>query len=505
MSPATTRISLTRVAGVALATLAVVAAVVVAERPFLTPADASTASAFSPYVDVTVTPQYQFQTPHDQYQQNVTLAFVVASTQRPCEPSWGASYSLAEADDALQLERRIAQLRATGGQVQISFGGQANHELADVCTEPASLEAAYRSVVDRYDVSTIDVDIEGPSLSDRTAQTRRAQAVASLQHSRPADHRLAVWLTLPLAQSGLTDEGRAAVAAMLGAGVDLAGVNGMAFDFGSVSGDGTAATVTAATTSLHAQVRGLYADAGVTLDDREAWARTGLTVMAGQSDVATERFTIADAASVNAFAGSVHIGQLSMWSLNRDSTCQYPLPDVLVVVQTSCSGVDQQGQSFAEVLGQGLQAPARGLVPTDSPTTSPSPNATVTDDPATSPFPVWDPLTIYVARMKVVWKHEVYQAAFYSTGVEPAAGSASGSGDPWRLLGPVLPGETPAPSPSLPAGTYPEWSGTTAYAGGDRVLVGTTPFVARYWTKGDRPGAPMIGGSPWTVIGPTQP
>ena len=63
------------------------------------------------------------------------------------------------------------------------------------------------------------------------------------------------------------------------------------------------------------------------------------------------------------------------------------------------------------------------------------------------------------------------------------------------------PGETPAPAPSVPVGTYPQWDGATAYVAGEHVQVGTVPYVARFWTKGDRPGVPMVGGSPWTVVG----
>jgi chitinase len=359
--------------------------------------------------------------------------------------------------------------------------------------------------VDRYDVSAIDLDVEGAGLADNAAATRRALAIAAVQKSRPADRPLSVWLTLPLARDGLTDQGRGAVSAMLGAGVDLAGVNGMAFDFGSQSGDGIVSTISTSVVDLHDQVGTLYRNAGVSLDDQGAWSRTGATVMIGQTDVADERLTIQDAAGVNDFARTHRLGQLSMWSLNRDSTCQYPLPTVIVVVQTSCSGVDEQGQTFAQVLGDGLRTPVStdGATSTASPvpsTSIASPAPEVTDNPATSPYPIWDPLTIYVTGMRVVWKQAVYEAAFYSTGIPPGVSVAQGSGDPWRLIGPVLPGDTPAPSPSVPVGTYPQWSGSATYNGGDRVLVGTTAYVARYWTKGDRPGVPMVGGSPWRLL-----
>jgi len=72
------------------------------------------------------------------------------------------------------------------------------------------------------------------------------------------------------------------------------------------------------------------------------------------ADVVSEQFTLADAAVVNQFARAHGVGQLSMWSLNRDSTCGPPLPSVLAVVQTGCSGIDQDAQRFANVLATNL-------------------------------------------------------------------------------------------------------------------------------------------------------
>lgn len=496
-----TRVSPLRVLVLVVAALAVLVGAVAVVRPLVVPAAVVAEPVFTPYVDVTATPAYEFQTPRNQYGQDVTLAFVVADGPTSCEPSWGGAYSLAAAEDTLQLDRRIAALRANGGDVRVSFGGQAGTELAAACTDPAALASAYRAVVDRYDLTSIDLDVEGAGLADSATSSRRAAAVATLQAQRP----VAVWLTLPTTPQGLTDQGVAALDALLAAGVDVSGVNAMTFDFGASKDAGTSTVdaVTAAATAVQGQVRAAWSRAGTAIGADEAWARTGVTVMIGQTDVASERLTIADAEAVNTFARTAGVGQVSMWSLNRDATCGYPLPDVVVVVQTSCSGVDQQGRSFAETLGDGLQDVVRATSSATPSATAPpaTPTASATDDPATSPFPVWDPLTVYVAGTKTVWHHRVYQAAFYTTGIPPDAVAEPGSGTPWKLLGPVLPGETPAPAPSVPVGTYPQWDGATAYVAGEHVQVGTVPYVARFWTKGDRPGVPMVGGSPWTVVG----
>ncbi|TFC01350.1 hypothetical protein E3O55_18780 [Cryobacterium sp. MDB1-18-2] len=50
-------------------------------------------------------------------------------------------------------------------------------------------------------------------------------------------------------------------------------------------------------------------------------------------------------------------------------------------------------------------------------------------------------------------------------------------------------GETPVPTLTLPAGSFPEWSGTTIYSNGQRVPFDTGAFEAKWWTQGDSPDA----------------
>src|SRR5262249_44557875 len=86
--------------------------------------DTSAASArsdarpvYAPYVDVTQTPTYPFQLPSANPVSSVYLAFVVSDPAQPCTPSWGAYYTLDEAERTLELDARTAQLRREGGTV----------------------------------------------------------------------------------------------------------------------------------------------------------------------------------------------------------------------------------------------------------------------------------------------------------------------------------------------------------------------------------------------------
>ncbi len=470
-------------------------------------------SHFVPYVDVTATPRYAFETPEGPAQSTVALSFVVADPRDPCEPSWGGYYDLDTAGSDLELDRRISQLRLTGGDVRVSFGGQAGTELASACADPTALRAAYGAVVDRYDLTAVDLDLEGATLDDEAGMTRRAAAIKDLQDSATsADSELAVWLTLPVGQDGLTEAGRAAVTTVLAAGVDVAGVNGMTMDFGvaTSAAQPLSDVVARAATALHGQVRTAYATAGQRLDTAEAWAKVGITPMIGQSDVPAERFTLEDAAAVNTFAREHGVGLLSMWSLNRDATCTSPLPSVLTVVQTMCSGVDQRGESYAEALATDLDLlPTGGSTATTGPTTSPEPTATqapdgVVDDPETSPYPIWDPAGTYPGSTKVVWRHNVYEARYWTSGVAPDTPVANPMDSPWTLLGPVLPGDTPAPLPTFPAGTYPAWDAESVYTAGSRVQVDRVAYEAKWWTQGQEPGTPVQGGSPWVLVYPDR-
>jgi chitinase len=501
---ARTRISILRVGIVLLCTAALGWVGLQAVSALVTTTVVPGPSAFAAYVDVTATPTYPFETPSGPAQASVILSFVVAGPEDHCTPMWGGAYTLDQAASDLQLDRRVSQLQVTGGQAAVSFGGARGDELASTCTDPEALSEAYRSVIDRYELTSIDLDLEGASLENTAAAARRAAAIKEVQTRMTTEgRRLAVWLTLPVSPNGLTDPGRAVVAGMLSAGVNLAGVNGMTMDFGTGTSPGKpiSGVVIQAATALHAQVRAAFAQSGSPLGDADAWGKVGITPMIGQNDIAAERFTLTDAGVVNQFARTKGVGALSMWSLNRDSTCGPPLPAVLSVVQTSCSGIDQGTQRFAKVLAADLTSaplPSTAAPSDEGRSAAPTPN--VADDPAHSPFPIWDPMGAYAGGTKIVWHHQVFQARFWTTGFAPDTPVANAQDSPWSLVGPVLPDDTPAPLPGLPAGTYPQWDPTRAYGAGSRVQLALVPYEAKWWSKGQKPGVSAAGGAPWVLI-----
>lgn len=457
------------------------------------------ATTYASYTDVTAIPVAHFEVPTGPAHQNEILAFIVADKAEACTPSWGTYFTLGSADSQLDLTRRIALLRTNGGDVRVSFGGAANSELANACTDPAALASAYASVVDHYDLSSIDLDVEGAALGDSVVSLRRAHAIKAVQDRAAKRGRpLAVWLTLPVSTHGLTDQGFAELATMLAAKVDVAGVNGMTMDFGdSKPADmSMVSAIEAATNELQRQVGVAYSQAGINLDPASTWAKIGITPMIGQNDVAGERLTIADATAVNAFARTKGVGLISMWSANRDANCASPIPVISTVVQTFCSGVDQGQALFHNVLSLKTNdagfGKARAVATVDP--------RSVVDDPRTSPFAIWSATVQYPTATRIVWRRNVYQAKWVTRGDTPDMSVVHASDSPWQLIGPVLPGDRPAPMPSAAKGTYPAWSATAIYDRGARVLVGTVPYEAKWWTKGARPGSTDPGADAWSLV-----
>jgi chitinase len=499
----TMRLSKRRVALAIVMVLAVVAAGVWWVRgTILTVTEAPTAAPwFASYVDLTLTPRTAFETPVEKSRKNVVLGFVVADPADACAPSWGASYSMDEAAVELDLDRRIAALEQRGGEALVSFGGQANSELALACTDQSKLQAAYASVIDRYSLTTIDLDIEGSSLSP-AANERRATAIAALQKAARAAHRdLAVWLTIPVTPAGMAENGTDTVATFLAAGVDLAGVNLMTMDYGQSLPEGTSMLEGSidALSQAHRQLGILYSNAGTTLTDKTLWSKIGATPMIGQNDVPAEVFTLDDAKALNTWARSIGITRISMWSLNRDQTCGTSYTD-LSHVSDVCSGVDQGDLTFTATLGSKLTGSPSANTSTTT-TAEPIP-ADIPDDPATSPYQIWSEDATYLAGTKVVWHHNVYEAKWWTSGDLPDDAVLDTYQTPWTLIGPVMPGETPIPLPTLPPGTYDSWSGTKVYTAGDRVMLAGIPFEAKWWTTGDSPenSGTDPDNSPWTPL-----
>ncbi|MFD7130421.1 cellulose binding domain-containing protein [Streptomyces sp. NPDC059894] len=293
----------------------------------------TTASAgFAPYVDTSLYPAFDLlahasATGVKEY----NLAFVTDGGG--CTPKWGGVTDLAT--DAVAAQ--IGALRAKGGDVRVSFGGAAGSELGTTCSSADALAAAYGKVVDAYGLTKVDFDVEGGALPNTAANTRRAQAIATLQQQYPD---LDVSFTLPVMPEGLTQDGVNLLANAKTNGVQISSVNIMAMDYGAAySGDmGTYAEQAA--TATQAQIKSVLG-----LSDAAAWKAVAVTPMIGVNDVTSEIFTVADATQLVAFAKAKGLGWLSMWSATRDKQCT---GGAKTYADPTCSSIVQAAGAFSK-------------------------------------------------------------------------------------------------------------------------------------------------------------
>ena len=298
-------------------------------------------AGFAPYVDTSLFPPFNLvTTAQSTGVKQFNLAFVVAGGSGGCTPEWGGVTAIGSDPVAAQ----IGALRAIGGDVRISFGGEAGSELALTCTSVSQLEAAYQQVISAYDVNKIDFDIEGAAIANTAANTRRDQAIAALQAQ---DNGLQVSFTLPVLPSGLTSDGVAVLDGAAQAGVQISAVNVMAMDYGDGAAPNPAGMMGTfaidAATATDAQVA-----SALGISDDAAWPKIAVTPMIGVNDTSDEIFTVANAQQLAAFAASKHLAWLSMWSAARDTECP---GGAASSAEPACSSIVQAPDAFMDALG----------------------------------------------------------------------------------------------------------------------------------------------------------
>ncbi|BBY60113.1 hypothetical protein MSAR_32490 [Mycolicibacterium sarraceniae] len=306
-------------------------------------------SFFAPYIDMGAYPVPNLLALSKTFGTSlVTLGFMQADVNGNL--AWAGLAALephSTNEQAIAINKSIADFKSAGGDVMISFGGQAGTSLAQYYASKGrsaqELANAYAAVVDTYGVTRLDFDIEGAAVADPASVTLNAQALALLQKTKP---EVQIWYTLPVLPTGLTADGVNVVDTALAAGVNLAGVNVMAMDYGEsaapTSGPGAktmGAYAIDAAESTYAQVSALYAARSKTF----SWSQIGVTPMLGVNDVRSEVFTVADAQALEDFARTKGIGMLSMWQVLRDT------PGTLGQSTTSASGLSDPVGSFSHV------------------------------------------------------------------------------------------------------------------------------------------------------------
>ena len=249
-----------------------------------------------------------------------TLAFLETLGKTSCTLAWNGSSSQTVAAGRYLTD--IQSLRGLGGDVIPSFGGwsadQGGTEIGDSCKDPGAIASAYEQVVTSYDVTRLDMDIEGRSLTRSAGIDRRNRAIKLLQDWAAAHGRtVQIQYTLPTSADGLEPSGVAVLQNAVTNGVRIDVVNPMVFDYyDRVTTDMGGAAVNASNL-LHEQLHTLLP----AKTDTQLWAMQGATIMNGLDDYPrrTEVTDLADAQQLLGFARTAGMSTLSMWAIQRDN------------------------------------------------------------------------------------------------------------------------------------------------------------------------------------------
>jgi hypothetical protein len=271
-----------------------------------------------------------------------TLAFVETLSKTSCALAWDGNKADPISNGRYLSE--IATLRGAGGDVIPSFGGwsadQGGTEIGDSCKDVSAIAAAYEALIRKYDVSRLDMDIEGRSLTKSDGIDRRNKALKIVQADFPS---LQVSYTLPTSASGLEPTAVAVLQNAIDNGTRVDVVNIMAFDYyDRVTTDMGGAAISAAQ-GLLSQLHSLYpAKTTPQLD-----AMVGITLMPGLDDYPrrTESTSVADAQRVVEYATANSFNTLSIWAVQRDNGgCPGNTGS------NSCSGIVQGDWDFSHTL-----------------------------------------------------------------------------------------------------------------------------------------------------------
>jgi chitodextrinase len=287
---------------------------------------------FAPYIDMGLSRSQQILTIQQQSGIGTfTLGFIVGNG---CTPMWGGLGIGIDGNlpNGTSMTTTIQGVRNQGGDVIVSFGGSSGAELAQTCTSVSQLQAAYQSVVTRYNLSFIDLDIEGSGSLATDVVDRRNQALAGLAAANP---NLKISLTLPVLPTGLIPTGLNVITSAVRNSVRVDVVNVMAMDYGSANDNGGNMLLSAEQAAQN--TRDQIASAGLN-------AGIGVTPMIGVNDVSSEVFRLTDATGLVNFANSnSFIRRLAMWSVNRDNGgCAGG-----GFASATCSGLTQNEWDFA--------------------------------------------------------------------------------------------------------------------------------------------------------------
>lgn len=233
---------------------------------------------------------------------------------------WGGYYKLSEdGNDGFQYEgikKSIQNARDKGAEVVVSVGGQLGYAPWTVTTDVNKLRDMYLQIIDAYNLKRIDLDIEEVN-QDFYDNVANAKAIKKVQDKTGVE----VVLTIPIMPYGYTTTQKNLLRAYIGNGVNISLINNMTMCYGSevLPGEDFGEASVRALKNSNEQVRAIYAEYGVDMDERQTYKMLGATVDIGYENEYNPIFTTDMTKLVAEYAKEVGLGMFSYWSLNRDA------------------------------------------------------------------------------------------------------------------------------------------------------------------------------------------
>lgn len=260
-----------------------------------------------------------------------TLAFIIVrqegngkDAKYSNQPSWDGRFPIEQ-----NLYRdQIDAIRKRGGDVIISFGGEAGKEMANVIDDPVALEAAYQKVIDQYKFTWLDFDVEGNNLEKgKLDSERRNTALANLQKKNPG---LIISYTLPVDPDGISEASRALLTDAKAKGVKVHSADLMVMFFGKRfinKGKSEGELGIESAQAAYAQIQKI-----------DPAVRIGLCPCLGRNGSTNEVFGLEDARTLKAFVDKTPwVCSLHYWCINDDAS--RPRRKRNIISSTNSTGV----------------------------------------------------------------------------------------------------------------------------------------------------------------------
>jgi chitinase len=261
-------------------------------------------------------------------QKSFELAFVLDGGG--CTPAWDGTAAVSSDTTVANV---INGVRASGGDVSVSFGGFGGTKLGQTCGSAAATAAAEQAVINKYSLKAIDLDLEEPEYENTTAINNEIGAAQILQRNNAG---LYISITTAGTAAGTGFFGQNVLNTAKADGFTPNNFSIMPFD-GGFSG---ASSQISALNAFHGLLMNTFGWSSAT-----AFQHEGFSGMNGRTDSA-EMFFQADFQTVLNFVRSNGLARFTYWSLNRDRQCNPP--DNNGSLSGSCSSVAQGAWDFTK-------------------------------------------------------------------------------------------------------------------------------------------------------------